>query len=66
LWGRTCVVVLEELGRRKEYALGLGTLSFLSNMDFEPKSSKVGEYEIDFCSECIAIWDVKGTVIDIQ
>ena len=60
------MIVLEELGRRKEYALGLGTLSFPSNVDFEPKSSKVREYEINFCSDCIAIWEGKGTVVNIQ
>jgi hypothetical protein len=57
LWGRTtCVLVIEELGRRKEYTLGLGTLSFPSKVDFESESSKVGVCdEIDSCSECVAI-----------
>ena len=65
-WGGTCAVVVEKLWRRKEYTLGHGTLSFLSNVDFELQSSKVGVYEIDSCDVCIAIWEGKGTVGDIQ
>jgi hypothetical protein len=63
---RTFVVVIEELGRRKEYTLGVETLSSPSNVDFKPESSNVGVYEIYSLSECIAIWEVKGTVINIQ
>ena len=50
----------EEMGMRKEY------LSFPSNVNFKPESSKVEVYEIYSRSECIAIWEGKGTIINIQ
>jgi hypothetical protein len=48
-----------------EYTFSLGTLFSPSDVDFEPKSSKVGVDKVDSHNECIAIREGKGTVVNV-
>jgi hypothetical protein len=48
-----------------KYTFSLGTLPLPSDVDFEFKSSKVGVDKVDSCDKCIAIWEEKGTAVNI-
>jgi hypothetical protein len=63
--GRTDILAIEKLGGGKEYTFGLGTLFAPSDVDFEPKSSKVRVDKVDSHNECIAIRKGKGTVVNV-
>jgi hypothetical protein len=64
LWGRTDIIVIEKSGGG-EYTFSLGTLFSPSDVDFEPKLSKVGVDKVDSHNECVAIQEKKGTVVNV-